>query len=205
MYIKFITKQDAYYFLENSGVAEWEWSGKSSGDGFAEWMWLNRDGADLDDYDRDLTLYLQYSGENPEEYGLKTIKKIWKCQDCRDDSCIKIQWKKPGNCDYAIDHGRGPDDHSSDFREIFTIDNTFYRQVIERTAGTREDGNSLGRPGPKCTEFARVTGLPVRSVGFHASLPEGKELPAATTAFYLALAISDDLWSKLKKISDDGF
>ncbi len=61
---------DAETFVEDSGVYEWEWSGRASLNGFAEWVHLNCDHIDDDNYHGELIEYLKSVGENPADYDL---------------------------------------------------------------------------------------------------------------------------------------
>lgn len=63
------TLTDAQVFVDNSGVAEWDFGGNSSVEGFAEWLFRNRAVVDADDYDSDVAEYLGSVGENPKDYG----------------------------------------------------------------------------------------------------------------------------------------
>ena len=71
MITEFVTRADARTFVHNSGVADWEWDGSASADGFADWLWNNRDAIDHEDYDAELAEYLRSVGENPDFYGLR--------------------------------------------------------------------------------------------------------------------------------------
>lgn len=61
---------DARTFVSNSGVADWEWGGSASADGFAVWLRANRDTVDAADYDDELRAYLRSVGEDPAAYSL---------------------------------------------------------------------------------------------------------------------------------------
>ncbi len=66
--IKINTSHDAETFVANSGVIDWEWSGKASANGFAEWVYLNCRKIDRNNYDTELRAYLTSVGENPSDY-----------------------------------------------------------------------------------------------------------------------------------------
>jgi hypothetical protein len=68
--IKIESRIDAQTFVYNSGVAEWEWGGNASAEGFALWLRANRDSVDRDDYDNELREYLISVGEDPADYSL---------------------------------------------------------------------------------------------------------------------------------------
>lgn len=75
--MSFLSEQDARTYVDNSGVADWEWSGMASAERFAAWLYQNRDGMGNDDpriareeFDRALTEYLLSEGENPDEYSV---------------------------------------------------------------------------------------------------------------------------------------
>ena len=62
------TLQDALDFVSNSGVAEWQWGGKASLEGFAYWIFRNRSSIDSLSYERLIEEYLMSEGEDPWEY-----------------------------------------------------------------------------------------------------------------------------------------
>jgi hypothetical protein len=64
------TIDDAKTFVSNSGVADWEWGGNASADGFAEWIYRNCSEIDTDDYDTELGDYLWSVGEDVSGYNL---------------------------------------------------------------------------------------------------------------------------------------
>ena len=72
MHFTFTTRRDAHTAVHNSGVADWEWGGNASAEGFADWLWRNRDGIDTgsDEFDAALREYLVSVGENPDDYSL---------------------------------------------------------------------------------------------------------------------------------------
>ena len=59
---------DAEIFVANSGVAEWEWGGNASAEGFAEWIFRNRSAVNPNAYDGEIIEYLLSVGENPSDY-----------------------------------------------------------------------------------------------------------------------------------------
>lgn len=61
---------DAKTFVSNSGVADWEWTGSASANGFATWLRANRSTVDSEEYDAELREYLTSVGENPANYSL---------------------------------------------------------------------------------------------------------------------------------------
>jgi hypothetical protein len=68
--IQILTIQDAAFFTNNSGVANWEWYGDASLDGFTDWIYQNCTWIDPEDYDDALSEYLESVGEAPADYGL---------------------------------------------------------------------------------------------------------------------------------------
>ena len=67
---KLITVTDALDFVANSGVAEWEFGGRASAEGFAKWLFDNRSEVNPYDYGAELRQYLLSVGEDPSDYGL---------------------------------------------------------------------------------------------------------------------------------------
>jgi len=68
--MKLYSIDDARVFVDNSGVADWEWGEIASAEGFADWLWHNRTSVDRQDYDADLREYLLSEGEDPKDYSL---------------------------------------------------------------------------------------------------------------------------------------
>ena len=68
MRIKFTSRRDADTFVQNAGLADWQWGDSASAKGFADWLYTHRDSADTDDCQADLAEYLESVGENPDDY-----------------------------------------------------------------------------------------------------------------------------------------
>lgn len=64
------TIEDAYTFVTNSGIADWEFGGNASLEGFAEFLYANYNTIDRNNYSEELSNYLLSVGENPVDYGL---------------------------------------------------------------------------------------------------------------------------------------
>lgn len=62
------TNTDAQTFVSNSGIAEWEWGGNASSEGFAEWLYQNKSEINESSYDEELRDYLTSVGEDPKDY-----------------------------------------------------------------------------------------------------------------------------------------
>lgn len=72
MVFNFVTRRDAHICVANSGVADWEWSGSASAEGFADYLWEHYDRIDTEseDFDAALRGYLIQVGEDPRDYDL---------------------------------------------------------------------------------------------------------------------------------------
>ena len=68
--IRIESVSDAKTFVENSGVADWEWGEKASAAGFAAWLRANRSEIDGEDYTAELRAYLVSVGEAPQLFNL---------------------------------------------------------------------------------------------------------------------------------------
>lgn len=64
------TTTDAETFVNNSGVADWDWGELASAEGFAEWLFRNRSEVDTRNYHGELREYLVSVGEDPADYDL---------------------------------------------------------------------------------------------------------------------------------------
>lgn len=112
----------------------------------------------------------------------KPPKKIWRCLQCGETSCVKIQASDPVICHVQA----APQD--ADWRAEFTLDETFASQVVAAMVG-RE------KRGPRATAFARTLGIPPETIKKYTS---GQVQPGPWPQLALVLlAISDDAWPKL--------
>lgn len=67
--MNFITKEDVKMYVDNKGVKDWEWGGKSSLEGLIEFIWRNYDCLDDELFRDALVCYLVIEGEEPRDYG----------------------------------------------------------------------------------------------------------------------------------------
>lgn len=116
---------------------------------------------------------------------------IWRCTECGEESCIKIQTDNPAICHHS------PTPQDAEWIADYVMDSTFPRRVVSRLAGEDNGpGTTGGGKGPRCTYFAKVVGLPVVTVQTHVA--GKKPVSSLAWALYKSLAMSDDLWKKLE-------